>query len=287
MDTGEPMSHRAGFVAVLAGAAFIVYFCLRAGMTFPVVAVFFAFGFILHIAITRMRAELGPPAHEMAGGMNSPMFLRDLVGTKALGPNNIAMFGMFWWFSGRGYRTTPMPVQLEGLKMGEESGAEPQRLAIAMAIAFILAPLLTFWSFAHLTYIHGNNPMIAHNVGIWGQYASWMQYPLAPSVPGILGMGGGALLVAGMTYMRTQYMWWPLHPAGYALGMNFGVEYFWTCTLIAWGLKVAITRYGGHKAHQKALPFFYGLILGEFLVGAFWSALSVILQRHLYDFSPG
>jgi hypothetical protein len=249
--------------------------------------VLFGFGFVIHIAITRMRAELGPPAHEAAGGLNSQTLMRDIVGTKAIGANNLAMFGMFWWFTGRGYRTTPMPVQLEGLKMGEVSGAEPQRLAVAMAIAFAMAPLLTFYFFAHLTYMRGNNPMIGHNVGIWDQYASWMQNPLAPNVPGMIGMGFGGLLVAGMTYMRTRFMWWPLHPAGYALGMNFGVEYFWSCTLIAWILKVLITRYGGHKTHQKALPFFYGLILGEFLVGAFWSAMMVVLQRPLYDFSPG
>ena len=87
--------------------------------------------------------------------------------------------------------------------------------------------------------------------------------------------------------MRARFVAWPFHPAGYALGMNFGVDYFWTCVLIAWVIKVVIMRYGGHKTHQKALPFFYGVILGEFLVGAFWSALSVVLQRKLYDFSPG
>lgn len=287
MEAGEPMSHRAALIAIIAAAGYIVWFCMRAGMSFAVVVVFFAFAFILHIAITRMRAELGPPAHEMAGGMNSPVFLKDWVGTKALGPKNIVMFPFFWWFTGRGYRTTPMPVQLEGLKMGEVSGAEPSRLAVAMVIAFVMGPLLTHWSFLHLTYMHGNNPMIWHNIGHWNMIASWLQFPKPANIPGIIFMGVGAGLVAAMTWMRTHYMWWPLHPAGYALGMNFGVEYFWTCTLIAWVIKLVITRYGGHKTHQKALPFFYGVILGEFLVGAFWSMLSVILQRRLYDFSPG
>jgi hypothetical protein len=287
MQSGEPLSHRAAFLAVLGGGAYLVWFCLRAGMSLPVVAVFFGFAFVLHIAITRMRAELGPPAHEMAGGMNSPTFLRDWVGTKALGPRNIVMFPFFWWFTGRGYRTTPMPVQLEGLKMGEVAGAEPQRLALAMLIAFILGPLLTFWAFLHLTYMHGDNPMIGHNRGQWEQMAAWLQYPQPPSVPGLLFMAVGAGLVAAMTWLRTHFLWFSLHPAGYALGMNFGVEYFWTCTLIAWALKVVITRYWGHKGHQRALPFFYGVILGEFLVGAFWSMLSVVLQRKLYDFSPG
>jgi len=287
MDSSEPMSHRAALVIVLGAMAYILWFCLRAGMSVPVVVVFFAFAFMLHTAITRMRAELGPPAHEMASTMNAPVFLRDWVGTKALGPHNIVMFPFFWWLTGRGYRTTPMPIQLEGLKMGEVSQAEPQRLALAMALAFILGPLLTHWFFLHLTYMQGNNPMIGHNRGQWDMMASWLQYPQPPSIYGIVFMGVGAALVVAMTWMRTHHLWWVLHPAGYALGMNFGVEYFWTCTLIAWVLKVGITRYGGHRAHQHSIPFFYGIILGEFLVGAFWSALSVVLQRRLYDFSPG
>ncbi len=287
MQEGEPLSHRGAFLAIVAGLAFIIWFCLRAGMSLGVIIIFFAFAFILHTAITRMRAELGPPAHEMAGGMNSAVFLKDLFGTRALGPRNIVMFPMFWWFTGRGYRTTPMPVQLEGLKMGEVAGAESQRLAIAMGIAFLLGSACTFWSFLHLTYMRGNNPMIGHNWAQWNLIASWLHYPQPPNVPGIIFMVFGGLLTFGMIWMRTRFLWWPLHPAGYALGMNFGVEYFWTCTLIAWALKVIITRYGGHKTHQRALPFFYGVILGEFLVGAFWSALSVVLQRKLYDFSPG
>ncbi|MCX7598332.1 MAG: hypothetical protein N2512_05630 [Armatimonadetes bacterium] len=287
MDPAEPMSHRAAFVAIVAGGAFLLWFAIRAGMSAPVAVVFFAFAMVLHTAITRMRAELGPPAHEMAGGMNSAVLLRDLVGTKALGPANISIFPLFWWLTGRGYRTTPMPVQLEGLKMGEESGAEPQRLAVAMAIAFALGAFLTCWFFAHLTYMRGNNPMIGHNIGQWDMMASWLQYPQPVNVPGIIFMFVGAGLVAAMTWMRTRFLWFPLHPAGYALGMNFGVEYFWTCTLLAWAIKITIMRYGGHKAHQKALPFFYGIILGEFTVGAFWSALSVVLQRYMYDFSPG
>jgi hypothetical protein len=78
-----------------------------------------------------------------------------------------------------------------------------------------------------------------------------------------------------------------LHPAGYALGMVFGVEYFWSCLVIAWVVKWAILHWAGHKAYQRFTPVVHGIIIGEYAVGAFWSAMSVILQRPMYDFSPG
>ena len=49
----------------------------------------------------------------------------------------------------------------------------------------------------------------------------------------------------------------------------------------------SILRYGGHKLNRQAMPFMFGLILGEYTVGAFWSAMSVITQMRTYDFAPG
>jgi hypothetical protein len=44
---------------------------------------------------------------------------------------------------------------------------------------------------------------------------------------------------------------------------------------------------GGISMHHKAKFFFFGVILGEYCVGAFWSAMSVIIGAPIYDFAPG
>jgi hypothetical protein len=31
----------------------------------------------------------------------------------------------------------------------------------------------------------------------------------------------------------------------------------------------------------------FGIILGEFTVGAFWSVMSVVMDSRTYDFAPG
>lgn len=283
----DPMSDRAAVLAILGGLAFLVFFCLRLGMTLPAVVPFLAFSFLIHTAITRMRAELGPPAHEMAGNMNAMCLEVMVAGTRALGARNLAKYPLFYWLTGRGYRTTPMPGQLEAFKMAEVSGAEPNRLAIGMVIAFALGGLATYWSAIHLTYEHGTTMLIHHNSGPWNQLASWINYPQDPSWQGMVFIGVGGLWTALLTWMRLNFVWWPLHPAGYALGMLFGVDYFWSCLLIAWLVKWAILHWAGHKSYQRFMPVVYGVIIGEYTVGAFWSAMSVILQRPMYDFSPG
>ncbi|MGC9316402.1 MAG: DUF6785 family protein, partial [Armatimonadota bacterium] len=287
VEAGDPMSYRAALLGIIAGLGFLVFFCMRAGMTLAAVAPFLLFVIVIHTALTRVRAELGPPAHEMAGNMNAAQLELIFAGSRNLGPHNLVMFPLFWWLTGRGYRTTPMPVQLEGFKMAEVSGAEPGRLALGMALAFLLGGFFSYWAAIHLTYLHGSSPLISHNRGQWNQLASWLTYPTDPSWQRISFIALGGLFTWGMMWMRLRFLWWPLHPAGYALAMVFGVEYFWSCLLIAWVVKWAILHWGGQRTYQRFMPFVYGVIIGEYAVGAFWSAMSVVLQRPLYDFSPG
>ncbi|MFQ6096147.1 MAG: DUF6785 family protein [Armatimonadota bacterium] len=285
--TGELMSHRVAFLGMMIGGAFIVVFCLKMGMTIPFIIPFFAFYFMLSTAVTRMRAELGPPAHEMAGGMNSGQVICTWVGTRAVGPANLVAVPLFYWFTGRGYRTHPMPHQLEAFKMAEVAGMDPKRLGWAMALAFLLGGFASYWWACHFSYQFGDNGMTMHNWGQWNQLASRLGNPQPPNYPGMGFMGVGVLMAVFMMVMRARYTWWPFHPAGYALGMLFGVDYFWSCLLISWLLKLAILRWGGYKPYARVLPFMTGIVLGEYCVGAFWSALSVILKTRTYDFCPG
>ena len=109
---------------------------------------------------------------------------------------------------------------------------------------------------------------------------------------GVLGFAALCLL-AGFVFtfflmaMRIRLLWWPFHPAGYALSTNFGVEYFWSCLLISTIVKYLVLKLGGAGGYRKGLSFFFGVILGEYCVGAFWSAISVIFQTYTYDFAPG
>ncbi len=285
--TGELMSHRVAFAGMGVGLAFMIAFCLKAGMSLPYLLVFLALYLMLATAITRMRAELGPPAHEMVGKMNPASWITQFTGEAGVGTPNLVMAPLFYWFAGRGYRTQPMPHQLEAFKMGEVAGMDPKQLGWVMALAFLLGGIASYWAALHLTFDYGDNAMTRHNWGQWRELAARVGNPQPPNYPGIAFMGVGVIFTAFLTLMRMRYTWWPFHPAGYALGMNFGVDYFWLCMLISWLMKLVILRWGGYKVYARVIPFMIGVVLGEYCIGAFWSALSVILQRQTYDFCPG
>ncbi|MDA1193368.1 MAG: hypothetical protein O3A46_16960, partial [Candidatus Poribacteria bacterium] len=116
----ERRQYRAGVGMIGGGGAVIVAFCLKAGMSLWVIGVFFAFYFLLTISLTRLRAELGPPVHELYN-MGPDKMLPKVLGTRMIGQQNLSMFALFWGFN-RAHRSNPMPVQLEGLKMADAAG---------------------------------------------------------------------------------------------------------------------------------------------------------------------
>ena len=287
-DSEEPISYRLAVILILASSGFIIWFCLRAGMTIGIILPFFAIFYAFSLAITRSRAELGPPAHEMAFMMNSQQILVNVLGSRRVGANNLTVSMYFWFFSGRGYREHIMPHQLEGFKMAERARMSNKKLVLAMGLAIVVGSLASFWALVSELYRLGGEggPAVGH-IGQFEWLTNQLNYPKGTDVPAVMGMTVGLAFTFFLMAMRMRFLWWPFHPAGYALSMSFGVEYFWTCLVIATVVKYLVLKLGGASAHRKARSFFFGVILGEYCVGAFWSAISVIFQMYTYDFAPG
>ena len=294
-DSDEPIRYRTCLVLIILSALFITWFCLKAGMTLLIILPYFAFFYALSVAITRVRAEIGPPAHEMAGMVNGQQFLINILGTRRIGPNNLTVFPYFWFFSGRGYREHIMPHQLEAFKIAERTGMNTKRLVAAMMIAVLFGALASFWATVSELYrlggaITGAGGGVGPSIGHIYQFrwlAGLLAYPRDPDATAMGFMAGSMGFTFLLMLMRMRFIWWPLHPAGYALSMTGGVGYFWTCLVISTTIKWFVLRFGGPALYRKAVGFFFGVILGEYCVGAFWSVLSVIIRTPIYDFAPG
>jgi len=67
---------------------------------------------------------------------------------------------------------------------------------------------------------------------------------------------------------------------------SWGMFNLWCPLFVAWALKFTILRHGGLRAYRRAVPFFLGLALGDYILGYTWSMGSVLLNRTLYQFWP-
>jgi len=298
-DSDEPMRYRTAIIGMLAGIAFIVFFCSKygvssifyksaAGMSMTVILVFFAIYFAISTAVTRMRAELGSPVHDLHYSGPDQIMVR-VLGTRRLGAGNLTMFSMFW-FINRAYRSHPMPHQLEGFKLAERTGTSNKRLVIAMMLAVALGSFSAFWALIDRAYRLGmevrvpSPSLTAFGREPYARLQTWLVTLTGTDYPRTIFTATGFMFTLLLMATRMRFFWWPFHPAGYAITTSWGMNIIWSCLFISWLIKLIILKYGGLKIHRQAIPFFLGLILGEFTAGSLWTIIGITFGIQTYGF---
>jgi len=281
-DSGEAISYRAAMWLLVFGGVFLYWFSHRAGLSGQMIIVFFAIYFALCIAITRMRAELGPPAHDLhAAGPD--VIITNAVGPAHISTQELSVLSLYFWFN-RAYRCHPMPIQLEGFKMAEPTRSSHRGLFVAMIVAAVVGTITAFWVILHLLYSRGaasstigppNVPMI-FGMEPWNRMEGWVKNPRPGDVNRVIGTCVGFAVTMILNSLRMRLGWFPFHPVGYAVSSSWAMSNLWMCMFIAWGIKLAMLRYGGLKLYRSAVPFFLGVILGECVVGSLWTIIGIV-----------
>lgn len=268
----------------LTGVALFAWSSFLMNMSLPVTAGFFLVLMALSLGITRVRAEFGTP-HEIVF-VKPADTLVTLFGTHALGEANLIGMQAMYWFN-RGYRCHPIPNFLEGMKMAEGRAMPLRRLMMVFVAAMLVSLIATYTANYTITYSAGAQSKAA-GYKMWvgneafNQLNAWIKVGQPAGASNLYFFLGGLAVVAGLAWMRNAFVAWPFHPTGFALGVSYAMNYFWLCVLIAWLAKFLLVRYGGMSAHRRAIPFFLGLILGDYTVGALWSLLSLLLGQATY-----
>jgi len=140
-DSREPLSYRTALLGILLGMAALSLLAWQLGISLRVIWLFLLIYFIISIGITRLRAELGAPVHDLFWvGPESYMF--NAVGSAAFSPRDIGVMRLFYFLS-RAYGGHPMPVQMEAYKMGDRLGLSQRKLTWVMLLAAIVGILAT------------------------------------------------------------------------------------------------------------------------------------------------
>ena len=280
-DMREAKGNRLAIAGLVAGVLFLFIFSNYGGMAVWMIALYFLIYYLLALGITRVRAEVGPPTHEMFVA-NPRQFILDSLGSRRIPPPSLTMMSLYYAFN-RGYRAHPMPHTLEGFKLVEVSNMRAGRMVIAMMCAVFFGILAAFWSYLVVSYDIGANPGLGN--GAYNRLRNWLYYPSDTNVPAVTFMGVGFLFTGLLWWLRTRFPAFPFHPTGYAVASSmwtFG--WLWFSVFVSWAIKYLILRFGGIRLYHRVLPLFLGLILGEFLVGGAWVIIRLIWGVSVYSF---
>lgn len=290
-ESREAVSYRTAILGVIAGTLLMCVFAFRAGMSLWTIAVFFPLYLVLVIIICRIRAELGFPTHDMYP-MSPHFLLTTAAGSENLSQGDIISFTLFTWFN-KSYASHPGPHQLEAFKICDRRHSPEKQMFYAALIAGIIAMPLGFWMMLHVYYHNGGATAkmeqwaMQHGRDAWNQLSVWIKQPSPPNKIAMEFVGVGFLVVAILSWIRMNVISFPLHPLAYALAPSWGVSQLWMPLLIGSTAKFISLRFGGMKGYRSALPFFFGLMLGEIAVGSLWTILGIVLGIPTYDFWPG
>ncbi len=289
-DADEPMSYRAACIGLLVGFAAMMGF----GLVFKISPIVFGVYLIIYLAfsltIARLRAEAGP-AWTMGPMLSAVNVTHNTLGTINISTQDMHKMAMFTWFSVE-MRCCPMPVSAEAIKMQHRPGKGRSILSGMIMLASAVGIITGFIALLTVYYQTG---AASSKVDVWRTAMGLNPYqtasaaalnPKNPDWSQIGAAGFGTLVTIGLSAARTAFVWWPLHPAGYVLGNTSTMDWLWLPFLIAWVFKVSFLKVGGVKSYRNALPFFMGLIVGDYVTSALWSLLGSLLRTPMYRCFP-
>jgi hypothetical protein len=286
-DSQEPLTYRAALIGLGLAMCALVGFCWAAGMNPLVALVVIVLGLIYMIAATRIRAETGN-AWLFGPDVDVSTLMTRTFGTSLLGAHDLTILAFLRpAIANFDLRCIAMPHQMDAFKMASEMRLPPRPLVLAIAVSTVIGLFASF--LIALTLWHG--------FGAEGGTEPWrtaqgrvpfdnlvdiLRNRTGPDKTGILALGIGFAVTTALMLLRTQFLWWPLHPVGYAIANTETMTATWLPFFLAWMFKSLALRYGGAGFYRKSVPFFLGLIAGDILGGGFFDALGAVTGINVY-----
>ncbi|MEK7397938.1 MAG: DUF6785 family protein [Candidatus Poribacteria bacterium] len=284
----EPLPYKLALLGGVAGLGLLIALCNQMGMSVWMALAYFIIYFALGATLTRIRAELGPPVHNLY--LSGPDYIITRVtGTRILGPRNLTAMTLLYWINAESYRSSSMPHQMEGMKLAEGGQFNIHRLVIAILVGAFVGGLSCFISALQFGYSLGSDvkfggPARWFSIGGYNRLAWWLSYPQNTDWTGLGASAFGFVFSLVLLIMRMRFFWWPVHPIGYAIAYSWDMNLLWFPILISFITKMIVLRYGGLSLYRRAIPLFLGFILGEYMMGGTWSILGILLGRPMYAF---
>jgi hypothetical protein len=278
-DADEPMSYRAAALGMTAGFIALGLMLLMIGMSLWLAVLFIGLMWVLATTAAWHVSNAGCLLVNV--GFTPYEFFKMLFGARTLGVQNMLLLSFDRSSIPNWSSQSLMAYSIQNFRLSDMHHFSARRIHIAswMLVAVVFAVIVTCIATLNWIYRRGalNLTFWIFNVGpsVMRRVEGEIINPSPVNVPGIMGASLGGVIMSVLIFMRQRFLWWPLHPLGYALGVTWAPSRLWFSTLIGWALKLAILRFLGFHAYRRGQPFFVGLIVGEYFMTAVWQLIGL------------
>ncbi len=278
-----------GARATLAGIALFAYQLVAVGVEWPLALLYTVLTVMIFTVMSRLLAEAG--VFFFKPNIFSCTVLWSFMGAYALGPDQFLILSLISSLLLIDPRETLMPFVVTSLKLGDDSGAPPGRIAAWGFVAVIMALLIAttaslYWQYREGGIKTGDGwtasavPRMALDINAEavrsleaqgrletaGRLSGLARFAHASPRPEFLIPFGVAFgLVFLFTFLRHRFARWPLHPLIFLMGFIYESRMMGPSFLLGWFIKAMVTKYGGARAYQRVKPLMIGLVAGELM----------------------
>ncbi len=283
-DANEPLPYRWALLGLLAGTYLIGLMCSIAGMSFWLaIGVMLCF-YIMAIVLTWMVTDGGflfllaifRPSDYIMVAFGSSRF--NAASHTILTFEKTLMFDL---------REFMMPHVMNSFKASDPVNLGRRSLLGAMGIAMVVALIVSYYS-GLMTWYHkgGQNMGYWYDPEPWNRLTSFLNSPRDTNWLEMLFIVIGAAIMSLLLFMRYRFLWWRVHPLGYAMTTSWAPYTVWFSFFLGWLFKFIILKYGGFKLYRRLRPLFLGAVLGESLIGGVWIIVG-LFTKVSYRILPG
>jgi hypothetical protein len=176
-------------------------------------------------------------------------------------------------------RESLLPSLFHAEKIGERTRGRGA-LAVTVLLALVLAVAAAFFAMLYLAYRYGLQELdmdwaTRTTQTVYANSKGLLETPQSPSHWVLLFVAIGAAVMIALILCFYLLPWWPIHPLGYLMAYSSSMRLLWFSFLVGWVCNALCQRYGGNFLYRRVRLVFIGMILGDFVMGAFWALISL------------
>jgi hypothetical protein len=281
-DVYQPLSNRAAAIGFLLANAGMLWFGLKAGMSWWALGAVMASFYALTLGASRLVAAGGV----MYVGQGAPprgVIVRAL-GARPLGPASLVIYAYLTGIYMNDPYNLAMPQMMNSFKLIRTGRISGRAFTASAALAVALMLAVGMPAMLKMIYTHGATKLGDWPFSMWprwvfGEVDTSLRFPEAPDNWMRLALVLGAGMMLGLSWLHLNMVWWPVSPVGFLIASSWCMDSnLWSSALLGWVVVTVIKRYGGLPLYRSFRPAFLGLILGNYLTGGLFGFINTILD---------
>ncbi|EPR44130.1 hypothetical protein dsx2_1874 [Desulfovibrio sp. X2] len=273
----EWFSLRAAFWGGIGGMVLLGAWCVHFGMTPLAAASVLVMFFVVSFVAARIICQGGIAYFTLTAAPLDGLIA--LFGSGFLGTAGLLVAAAAQKVLFVDLRESLLPSLFHAAKVGE--GVRNKRLYLTgIVVVLILGVAVSIAAMMALCHTYGLRELELEwatrtSVSVYDNVKRLIDTPLSMQGHVVTYSLVGAAIMLALVLCYHRFHWWPLHPIGYLATYSSSMHILWFSFFVGWLVNQVCLRYGGVTLFRKVRYFFFGLILGDFLMGGMWAMIGL------------